>query len=506
MENQIPLQPLSSTQSQTVTEKHTSRKLVLFFLILFPPIALFIMFKEKYYHKWLSVLLILNGINNTLLYIYLIFGVFDPIQKLYKESNIYYPSYAIPFAYIFLVVFVAQVIFGMFIFRKYATPYSKKLLLAILLMLFMNWLLPIVHTYFALIKPVYDFTGSVNSTTKTNPPSITSDTTNWKTYTNERYKYSIKYPSDWSTFDGRGSHDPLETIKNTWLAVLKGPKDCEKTIKQCGYIEIAVTELSQTESSKSAKEIWLDDQIKQTDPDIKSEQNIILNGINASKISYIYHLETRQMDKSAEQIPFITVLLLHDNKMYTIRKREFLYPEDKPLNNYYASFSDWRFTPTYNQILSTFKFTKNSAPDFKSEHVVISGKYSFDVQIPDNYSIKKYNDFESLAKDAAMIFDENDIAVLDISTATFGESSPVGSIIIDDVPFIINYFKDVGCLADINPTNWLPGTKPYFNIHVFCDKTGKATDKQLQTYKQIIQSMTFSPALKNVLLGKGQKL
>lgn len=151
------------------------------------------------------------------------------------------------------------------------------------------------------------------------------------------------------------------------------------------------------------------------------------------------------------------------------------------------------------QPTATLPPISNRTPNTKIEHVLISGEYSFDIQIPNTYSMKKNENDNSLTKDAAYIYDDYNKEVLFFYTYAAGERTPIGNIPIDGVPFTINYFKDIQCLADLDATNWIPGTKPLFGIHVRCDK---ASQKQLDQYKTIIQSIKFSPALKDVLMGK----
>lgn len=132
---------------------------------------------------------------------------------------------------------------------------------------------------------------------------------------------------------------------------------------------------------------------------------------------------------------------------------------------------------------------------------MISGDYYFDIQIPNTFSIKKNEEEKSLTKGAAQIFDAEGNEVLSIYTYAAGEGTPKGNLIIDEVPFTIHYFEDIQCLANLSATNWTPGTMPLFNIRVICEK---ANQEQLDQYKSIIQSIKFSPQLKEVLMGKAK--
>jgi hypothetical protein len=54
-------------------------------------------------------------------------------------------------------------------------------------------------------------TPTASPTTKATATTSTVDTKDWKTYTSSKYKFSIKYPSDWNT---SGKLEAFETDKN----------------------------------------------------------------------------------------------------------------------------------------------------------------------------------------------------------------------------------------------------------------------------------------------------
>lgn len=136
-----------------------------------------------------------------------------------------------------------------------------------------------------------------------------------------------------------------------------------------------------------------------------------------------------------------------------------------------------------------------------TQKITIEDNYWFEITVPPGYKIELHNDQPTLAiggRDVATIQNDKGQGVLDIYTYAAGENSPVGTTTIDNVPFFTEYSKTVQCSADLGATNWVPGTKPLFNIHITCEK---ATNQELATYTNIIESIRFSPALKEVLLG-----
>ncbi len=186
-------------------------------------------------------------------------------------------------------------------------------------------------------------------------PSSTSDeTANWKTYTNTKYGYIIKYPDNW-TLGGSGPGQTPEFLAQHFWIQLDGPQNCEAA-KHCGSIIIQVKQLNETDLALSAKEIWLRYLSMNMQPAIDKEENIELGGIMATKVSYVNNFLGGQTSESTTPIPTKTVVLIHYKNLYIIDLREFLYPEGKVVSPKNANITEWIYDSLFNQILSTFKF------------------------------------------------------------------------------------------------------------------------------------------------------
>ena len=80
----LPSIPTSPPQ----IDKHTAVWLVILLFLVFPPAALFIIFKEKYYHGWLAILLWLYAIPLFLTYLVMRISVIPQLENLYKSLNV----------------------------------------------------------------------------------------------------------------------------------------------------------------------------------------------------------------------------------------------------------------------------------------------------------------------------------------------------------------------------------------------------------------------------------
>jgi hypothetical protein len=285
--------------------------------------------------------------------------------------------------------------------------------------------------------------------------SLTQDlSTNWKTYIDNKYQFEFKYPDNYQV-----TVAPLLQTKSN---IYDGP-----------FLIFNIKKVGENISSITINPEGLI--VFNLNPAAKKTENRKIGSLDVSRYHFINNVGAEveyYRGFNNPKLPYFTI-------------------------ETYAQGSASR--DDINQILSTFKFLDSgNVTNSKNEHVLISGEYSFDIQIPNTYTIKKFESNNSLTKDAASIADDQGKEVLSIYTYATGERTPIGNLTINSVPFTINYFKDIQCGAHLDATNWEPGTQPLFSILVTCDK---ATAEQLAQYKTIIQSIKFSPALKNVLMG-----
>lgn len=142
-------------------------------------------------------------------------------------------------------------------------------------------------------------------------------------------------------------------------------------------------------------------------------------------------------------------------------------------------------SPTTNSV--------NKVP--KTERIVLQAGYYFDVTIPEDYSLK-----EGVGDYANYVVDADGKELIGFAKSSGGgELSKTYPIIINSVPLVVMYRKDVGCPADIFSKEYSVPLKMSFGIMTWCTDE---KETQLPVYKQIIESIIFGPKLRDVLLGK----
>jgi len=108
----------SDTNTETKT-KQTPGLFILFWLVIFAPIGLYLLWREKRLHRWFPNLLIFFGFLNILPVATMKLFVFPKLVKLYEEfganfnkNNIYV------FAIAILVISFVEVVIGIFLRKK----------------------------------------------------------------------------------------------------------------------------------------------------------------------------------------------------------------------------------------------------------------------------------------------------------------------------------------------------------------------------------------------------
>jgi len=330
----LPSIPTSPPQ----IDKHTAVWLVILLFLVFPPAALFIIFKEKYYHGWLAILLWLYAIPLFLTYLVMRISVIPQLENLYKSLNV--PN-SIPvinsIIILFMVFLLAQIIFGIILFKKNRLIgyLSKNLLIIALLFFIMDLFVSPGFIIVGIVKPIYNLTSSIGEpttpkTTQFSPTLIIDETANWKTYTDIKNEFSIQYPNNWYISawpDTRAPHPEFDTV-NFGRYKLPSTFQGNEELKKLGYI----IEILIKKEDKTLEEI-----AKSNDETLKNRkgykrENIIFQGLPALKIY-----------NTGFDFPADTVILIKDKKLYSIGVK-------------YLS-DDKEAKEMYRKILSTFKFT-----------------------------------------------------------------------------------------------------------------------------------------------------
>lgn len=184
--------------------------LVVVLLLFFPPAAWYFMWKEKRYHTWFPLVLVLYGSLTLLISSLYVFVVIPNIMQLYKEVFTELPpsTYSgVILGYTGIGIGIAQALFGIYSWRKVKTSgeMSKTILIITLAILIFNFTsASLTQAFFvrSTLIPIYNLTSEISSIPKfsdqDSKPTIPSEfDDSWVSYKNERFGYEINYPADW---------------------------------------------------------------------------------------------------------------------------------------------------------------------------------------------------------------------------------------------------------------------------------------------------------------------
>lgn len=201
-------------------------------------------------------------------------------------------------------------------------------------------------------------------------PTVTDVTADWKTYTNTAYKYSVKYPADWS-ITAKGDSE-ISTFPAPYLN------------SPCVF-----------DSGDLCSQIYI--QTSPADPSHMYDPSFIisLTGSNPDKVSH--KIEMTVGNEPAQGFEYFqanygesgrlvyVVVTNHHNTKYTITY------EESQKNIKFSSSSDWKRKMLFDQILSTFKFTDTTQAG-NSEALLAAKKY-LDAYVAGNWKVaKQYGD------------------------------------------------------------------------------------------------------------------
>lgn len=143
---------------------YTSPIIIILFLLIFPPIALFFMFREKRYHKWFAYLLwIIAALQVFYIAIQGIF-VLPKLQELYSNSNIpNVPENAYVNLLYPLTLIVVEVFAGFVLYKKINREFVsyKNLLILTIGILIFGYVFGFAVTIYSIVLPVYNLTNII---------------------------------------------------------------------------------------------------------------------------------------------------------------------------------------------------------------------------------------------------------------------------------------------------------------------------------------------------------
>lgn len=182
---------------------------------------------------------------------------------------------------------------------------------------------------------------TISQITKPTP----NPTAEWKTYTNTKYGYTVRYPEIWQ-INVNGGADPA-TSPATYLE-----SACNYNSGQiCSQI---LVEIGQSDGKLEPSFI-----INQTYDKILSRRYTVLDNEPVQEIIYLAGNQG-----AGENKLYYILVVTHNNTKYTLKY------EESAKNRHFKLASDWQNKILIDQILSTFKFTNS----VKSSGTGISGK------------------------------------------------------------------------------------------------------------------------------------
>jgi len=177
-------------------------------------------------------------------------------------------------------------------------------------------------------------TASVLSPTVVSPAPTTDPTTEWQTYTNKKYEYELKYPSEWAPPSAIGGQDP--TISTH--VHIGTSEDSEK-----GASLFVTVYLDDSLNALTPKEFFADSVFK-NNFEVKEEGEKVVN----RETFYWGLVEGHQGAQGPDgQLPTNTQLLActKNNQLLCLNFIEYKSPVNEA-----------KLLDTFNQIFSTFKF------------------------------------------------------------------------------------------------------------------------------------------------------
>jgi hypothetical protein len=170
----VPLPP----DNPVVQENYTAVWKIILLIVFLPPIAWFLLYKQKHYHSWFSYLLVLRAIPELIFstaFAFIIIPKLTPFLEQFGTKN--NPTFLIYITLALLsLLAVLEIIFAVIIFKQYhqTNTVSKKLRLFAIALLFIDLLAYFFispATVQSALEPIYSLSSKIQQTNTLTPKS-----------------------------------------------------------------------------------------------------------------------------------------------------------------------------------------------------------------------------------------------------------------------------------------------------------------------------------------------
>ena len=134
--------------------------MVMFFLLVFPPVSFYLMWKYRDYHGWFATISWGSGIFLLIYTLVINFGIVPQIQKIvtqYGNVDRGFIGLDIRFVYILIAISIVQIIYGLYLRRKFKQrgDLPKVDIVLSMIILAFGYFIPGM-VYSAVVAPIYN--------------------------------------------------------------------------------------------------------------------------------------------------------------------------------------------------------------------------------------------------------------------------------------------------------------------------------------------------------------
>lgn len=153
------------TKNQVSQSPHVPPLVIILLLLTFQPVALYLMYREKRYHRWFAYLLWVYAVMQLILFVSQAIFIYPQLAVLYKNFSTPQPTINIYSSLLFLCVLsIVEIFAGILLFKKTKEPFSSyKVLLRIMIgVLVFGFLFAVLASLYSFIIPIYTVTKLIN--------------------------------------------------------------------------------------------------------------------------------------------------------------------------------------------------------------------------------------------------------------------------------------------------------------------------------------------------------